>query len=43
MKKILIIAGGMLSLAIILAILVAILIVTFIKEDGAGVWQDSVI
>ncbi|WP_064720181.1 hypothetical protein [Proteus hauseri] len=41
MKKILIIAGGMLSLAIILAILVAILIVTFIKEDGAGVWQDS--
>ncbi|QAV24926.1 hypothetical protein PH4a_16920 [Proteus hauseri] len=41
MKKILIIAGGMLSLTIILAILVAILIVTFIKEEGAGVWQDS--
>lgn len=41
MKKILIIAGGMLSLAIILTILAAIFMVTFIKEEGAGIWENS--
>ncbi|QIG05869.1 hypothetical protein [Proteus sp. ZN5] len=41
MKQILIIAGGILSLTIILAILVAILIVSAIKENTAEFWNES--
>ena len=41
MKQILIIAGGILSLTIMLAILVAILIVSVIKENTAEFWSES--
>lgn len=41
MKQILIIAGGILSLTIMLAILVAILIVSAIKENTAEFWSES--
>ncbi|QEZ92486.1 hypothetical protein [Proteus sp. CD3] len=41
MKQILIILGGILSLTIMLAILVAILIVSVIKENSAEFWSES--
>lgn len=41
MKQILIILGGILSLTIMLAILVAILIVSVIKENSAEFWNES--
>ncbi|MBG6027462.1 hypothetical protein [Proteus columbae] len=41
MKQILIILGGILSLTIMLAILVAILIVSVIKENTAEFWSES--
>lgn len=41
MKQILIIAGGILSLTIMLAILAAILIVSVIKENTDELWSES--
>ncbi|WP_099075583.1 hypothetical protein [Proteus alimentorum] len=41
MKQILIIAGGILSLTIMLAILAAILIVSVIKENTPEFWSES--
>lgn len=41
MKQILIIAGGILSLTIMLAILAAILIVSVVKDNTAEFWNES--
>ena len=41
MKQILIITGGVLSLTIMLAILVAILMVSVIKENTDEFWSES--
>ncbi|OAT37559.1 hypothetical protein [Proteus myxofaciens] len=41
MKQILIIAGGILSLTIMLAIFLAILIVSVFREEVADIWEDS--
>lgn len=41
MKQIIIIAGGIISLTIMIAIFVAILVVSVFKEDTVAAWNNS--